>query len=212
MALVRERARAFGFVVSDFGSEMGANAPEGGAAEGQPLDGNSVEDAPGSLDSSDLTIGSETAGAGQSADATGMSDPANRSAAALARRLSEPFLRLPGVAQAAKRRREAKSFAELEEQALRHSSQKDPATNKATRLPDGERVRMPAIWLAEVFTPTTVSNLVEGIRSLAAEMGQSPDSSTEVLDWKLSSRRLGKVASRDLLDVGPEHARERSLS
>ena len=184
---------------------MGANAPEGGPAEGEPLDGDSVEGAPGSLDSSDLTIGSETAGAGQSADATEMSDPANRSAAALARRLSEPFLRLPGVAQAVKRRREAKSFAELEEQALRHHSQKDSAANEATRLPDGERLRMPAIWVAEVFTPTTVSNLVEGIRGLAVKMGQSPESSTEVLDWILSSRRLGESDSRDVLYVRPKN-------
>src|SRR5580700_5008090 len=51
-ALARKRAGAFGFVVSDFGSEMGADAPEGGPAEGQPLDGNSVEAAPGSLSSS----------------------------------------------------------------------------------------------------------------------------------------------------------------
>jgi hypothetical protein len=41
----------------------------------------------------------------------------------------------------------------------RSLSRRDPAQNAATRLPPGEQARVPVIWLAEIFTPTTIDGL-----------------------------------------------------
>jgi hypothetical protein len=60
-----------------------------------------------------------------------------------------------------------------EQEAVRLQSRKDPDDNAATRLPSGEQALMPVFWLAEVFTPTTIANLVKGIRNLVCRARNS---------------------------------------
>jgi hypothetical protein len=81
----------------------------------------------------------------------------------------------------------------------RYYATNDKDDNAATRLPDGEQIRLPVIWMAELFTPTTVEGLVDGMRDLAgkAKKDESLRSSTgiEPVEWVRSSRRRHGVSS-----------------
>jgi hypothetical protein len=94
--------------------------------------------------------------------------------------------------------------ADFAEQSVRYFAQKDPEANSATRLPGGEQILTPLIWLAEVFTPTTVDNLVKGVRELAAKTeGSLLTSEGDLGEWVLSSRRQGRFAYSPVPYVAP---------
>lgn len=69
--------------------------------------------------------------------------------------------------------------------------ERDPRENREGRLPDGETVTVPAIWVAELYTPSTVSGLLDGLRNLGWEHGRSRDDS--LLEW-MSDVREGRRA------------------
>jgi len=134
------------------------------------------------------------------------SDGAEDGAATGWQRVRQPVLRLPGVAKIAHRRQEERLLKKFEEQAVRYFSRKDPEDNAATRLPPGEQAVMPLLWVAEVFTPTTIDNLVKGIRDLTARMDQSSLSTRkeDLADWVLSSRRQGTFGFTPIAYVTPK--------
>lgn len=49
---------------------------------------------------------------------------------------------------------------------------RDPSENAAGRLPDDERIEVPAIWVTELYTPSTVRGLLDGIHRLGWEFGR----------------------------------------
>jgi hypothetical protein len=51
----------------------------------------------------------------------------------------------------------------------RTAGARDAEDNRDTRVPDGEMVRVPAIWLTELYTPTTLGGLVDRLPSLMAK-------------------------------------------
>lgn len=67
----------------------------------------------------------------------------------------------------------------------------DPEKNTRGRLPDDERVQVPVIWVAELYAPSTVAGLLEGIANLGWEYGRSRDDSLS--KW-LSDVRQGRLA------------------
>lgn len=60
---------------------------------------------------------------------------------------------------------------------LRRDSSRDPEImrkrdeeqNESGRLPEGERVEIPVVWIVELYTPSTVSGLFDGISKLGWE-------------------------------------------
>jgi hypothetical protein len=88
--------------------------------------------------------------------------------------------------------------ADLAERSVRYYAQKDPEANAETRLPPSEQILVPVIWLAEVFTPTTIDNLVTGIRELRNFLVSITN---EFDEWVLSSRRQGRYAYNPLMYV-----------
>jgi hypothetical protein len=65
---------------------------------------------------------------------------------------------------------------------------------------------VPLLWVAEVFTPTTIENLVKGIRDLTARMDQSllAPRTEGLADWVLSSRRQGSFGFTPVAYVTPK--------
>jgi hypothetical protein len=47
----------------------------------------------------------------------------------------------------------------------------DPKDNNSTKLPSEEKVRVPSIWAFEIYTPSTISNLYNGINKLGLSDG-----------------------------------------
>jgi len=70
-------------------------------------------------------------------------------------------------------------------------SRHDPDQNVRGRLPDDEDVQVPAIWVVELYTPSTVSGLLDGIRHLGWDYGRSRDDS--LTKW-MSDVREGRRA------------------
>jgi hypothetical protein len=100
--------------------------------------------------------------------------------------------------------------AELAEPSLWR--ERDPEENARGRLPKDERVQVPVIWVAELYTPSTVAGLLEGIANLGWEYGRSRD---ESLSKWMSDVRQGRRAGWTSLGlVSPPHdahfARERT--
>lgn len=54
---------------------------------------------------------------------------------------------------------------------------RDPSENARGRLPNDEGIEVPAVWVAELYTPSTVGGLLDGIRDLGWEYGRSRDDS-----------------------------------
>ncbi len=80
---------------------------------------------------------------------------------------------------------------------------RDPRENAQGRLPDGEGVQVPAIWVAELYTPSTISGLLAGITNLGWEYGTSRDDSLS--KW-MSDVREGRRAGWTRLGlVSPSH-------
>lgn len=80
---------------------------------------------------------------------------------------------------------------------------RDPKENEEGRLPDREALTTPAVWVAEVYTPSTVAGLFDGIQRLRWERGVSRND--DLLEWMSQVREgrsagwtnLGLVSSRD---------------
>src|ERR1700733_2001393 len=114
--------------MSDFGSEMGANASEEGPPERQPADGDPAEPASNETHASGSTGANDAADTDKAASAppaavsaeepkTEDSDGAEDGAATGWQRVRQPVLRLPGVAKIANRRQEERLLKKIEEQA-----------------------------------------------------------------------------------------------
>lgn len=69
--------------------------------------------------------------------------------------------------------------------------QRDLEENAQGRLPDDERIQVPAIWVAELYTPSTVAGLLDGITELGWEYGRSRSDS--LTKW-MSDAREGRGA------------------
>lgn len=86
---------------------------------------------------------------------------------------------------------------------VRRYRRRDPDDNRRTRIPEGEQVRFPVIWLTELYTPTTLDGLLEGLPPLLAK-AYDPDPGREAsVDWVRTSRRQGGGAFRSLPEVLP---------
>ena len=92
----------------------------------------------------------------------------------------------------------------LAKQSEQYFADRDPDANASTRLPDGEHVRVPIIWLAELFTPTTVNGLIDGMRVLADKVKGTLGSEEDFTDWILSSRRTGMTAWKNVHYIFPK--------
>ena len=77
----------------------------------------------------------------------------------------------------------------------------DPDENARGRLPDDEDVQVPAIWVAELYTPSTVGGLLDGIRHLGWEHGRSRDNS--LTKWMNDVREGRKAGWTSLGLVSP---------
>ena len=67
----------------------------------------------------------------------------------------------------------------------------DPEENEASRLPIDENLSVPAFWVTELYTPSTVSGLLEGIRKLGWDRSRSRGDS--LAKW-MSDVREGRSA------------------
>ena len=130
-----------------------------------------------------------------------------------ARRTWDKVLDIPHLAGPV-RRLAMRQLTRLDAQDWQRSwSRRDPADNAAGQLPPGEEARLPVILLAEVFTPTTIDSLVDGMGRLARKpAGLSPVSGIELAEWIRSSRQerrlnsvrhIGYVAPKGI-DIGPK--------
>lgn len=190
---------------------MGANTSGDGPHKSQSADTDSAESASnGSTGVSYADQGKDassppTAVSAEAPEAEGL-DGTEDGAFTGWQRIRQPFLRLPGIAQIAQTRKEERWHKKWEEEAVRFFSQKDPEDNAATRLPPQEQAVMPLLWVAEVFTPTTIDNLVAGIRDLTARMDQSSLTThkEDLADWVLSSRRQGTFGFTPITYVTPK--------
>jgi len=72
-----------------------------------------------------------------------------------------------------------------------HWTDRDPQANEKGSLPIGESVQVPAIWVAELYAPSQIGGLLEGIAKLGWEHGKSREDS--LLKWA-SDVRQGRSA------------------
>jgi len=202
VALSRKRGGAFDLPKSDLGSDLGANAPEHIPAAGEPAGEHPEEPAPREARLAASVEAAQASAPSQPRQVGGTTGRlARQSAAVIGRRGTQFFLQLPGVAQVARRRRHAGFRAEYFETFVSFFRSKDPADNAETRLPAQEQALVPVIWLAEVFTPTTIDKLIKGIRDLDAKIDKDKallPSVADVSEWVLSSRRQGRAGYRNL--------------
>jgi hypothetical protein len=105
----------------------------------------------------------------------------------------------PPVKRLAERRLNVSHAKQMQRSLSRH----DPAENAATRLPPGEQVRVPVIWLAEIFTPTTIDGLVDGMRELAGKAKGTLGLEDDLGEWILSSRRQGRTTRHNVPYIRP---------
>ena len=80
----------------------------------------------------------------------------------------------------------------------------DIGDNARGRLPDGEDVQVPAIWVAELYTPSTVSGLLKGISDLGWEYGRRRDDS--LTKWMNDVREGRQAGWTSLGLVSPSNA------
>ncbi|WP_186147689.1 hypothetical protein [Burkholderia gladioli] len=60
-------------------------------------------------------------------------------------------------------------------------NERDSEKNEASRLPTGESVHLAAIWVSELYTPSQIGGLLEGLSRLGWERGRSRDDS--IVSW-----------------------------
>jgi hypothetical protein len=83
----------------------------------------------------------------------------------------------------------------------RTAGARDAGDNRDTRIPDGEQVWIPAIWLTELYTPTTVGGLVDGLPSVMAKARDQRPERGDIVEWLQDARRRGGGAWRMLPNV-----------
>lgn len=77
------------------------------------------------------------------------------------------------------------------EERAKYYYERDEEKNESGKLPDGETIQVPAVWIAELYTPSHLNGLLEGIAALGWEHGRSDDAS--LLKW-MSDARQGYLA------------------
>jgi hypothetical protein len=97
-------------------------------------------------------------------------------------------------------RRRALAYARSSE---RFFARHDQDQNVQTQLPAGEQVRVPVLWLAELFTPTTLPRLLSGVRELTSRQSGARAADDDPVEWIISARRRGGGAWRSLPYVQP---------
>ncbi|MEN8513553.1 hypothetical protein [Burkholderia sp. RS02] len=86
---------------------------------------------------------------------------------------------------------------------------RDSTHNDACRLPPNESVHMAAMWVAELYSPSQIGGLLEGLSRLGWERGRSRDDS--IVAWT-NNVRLGRTAgwiSLGLVTSSPRRGSER---
>lgn len=78
---------------------------------------------------------------------------------------------------------------------------RDPKENARSRLPENENIELPVIWVAELYTPSTVSGLLTGISDLGWEYGKTRDDS--LAKWMSDVRRGRRAGWTSLGLVSP---------
>ncbi len=91
---------------------------------------------------------------------------------------------------------------------------RDPKENAQGRLPEDEHVQVPAVWVAELYTPSTAAGLLAGIADLGWEYGRSRSDS--LTKW-MSDAREGRGAGWTSLGLvsspqNPHLMRERTAA
>jgi hypothetical protein len=76
----------------------------------------------------------------------------------------------------------------------------DRRDNAASRLSDGEHVWMPMVWIVELYTPTTIGNLLDGLLKLMDKQAR-PMSDRDPVGWVREHRRSGRRGSHGLPTV-----------
>lgn len=105
---------------------------------------------------------------------------------------------VPGVIRQYARRRWMLAEAREVE---RTAGARDADDNRDTRVPDGEQVRVPAIWLTELYTPTTLGGLTERLPSVMAKTRDQHPERGDIVEWLQDARRRGGGAWRMLPNV-----------
>lgn len=82
-------------------------------------------------------------------------------------------------------------YRESRHRELHFVRDQDPEDNAHGRLPNDEGVQLPGIWVAELYTPSTVGGLLQGIQNLGWEFGRNRDDS--LTKW-MSDVREGRQA------------------
>lgn len=95
-----------------------------------------------------------------------------------------------------------------------HYGNRDAEDNAKGRLPEDEGVQIPGLWVAELYTPSTVSGLLQGIENLDWEYGRFTE--TSLTKW-MNDVRQGRFAGQVNLGLvsSPQAShfmRERSAS
>ena len=89
---------------------------------------------------------------------------------------------------------------------------RDPGDNRDTRIPVGEQVLVPVIWLTELYTPTTLDGLLSGLPSLMARAGDQDPRRGDIVEWVKDARRQGGGSWRMLPNVWPAGSTPRSAN
>ena len=79
---------------------------------------------------------------------------------------------------------------------IRYFGRRDVADNQNTRIPEGEEVRVPVIWLTELYTPTTLTGLLNGLppflgrakNTRGKDIGRGRE---DLVEWVQAARRRG---------------------
>ena len=82
--------------------------------------------------------------------------------------------------------------------AVRYFGRQDPADNENTRIPEGEEVRVPAIWLTELYTPTTLAGLLDGLPPFLAKAQDMGRDREDLVEGVRAARRRGGGAWQTL--------------
>ncbi|WP_341936870.1 hypothetical protein [Marinimicrobium sp. C2-29] len=80
----------------------------------------------------------------------------------------------------------------------------DSEENARGRLPEDESVALPAVWVAELYTPSTVNSLLKGVRNLNWEHGKTRSDSLE--KWMNEIREGRQAGWKSLGVVSPAEA------
>ncbi|MET3392537.1 hypothetical protein ABIC33_003195 [Variovorax sp. 1140] len=91
----------------------------------------------------------------------------------------------------ARRWKSYKEFQRREDRGPALYRERDPTENATGKLPEHEGVELPAVWVVELYTPSTVGGLLKGIGDLGWKHGRS--GSNDLAKW-MSDVREGRQA------------------